>query len=69
MGLVSEFPFKLRPKPRAKGVHQKPTPLDPKRREWVKREFESLLRAGVVQRAPTAVCTSKVVLVEEGQQG
>ena len=65
VGLVPEFPFSLKPK-RAVQVHQKPTPLPPDRREWVKREFQELLSAGVVKRAPTASFTSKVVLVEEG---
>lgn len=66
VGLVKEFPFKLTPKAKARGVHQKPTPLNKERREWVAREFEALLKSGVVKRAPTAICTSKVVLVEEG---
>jgi hypothetical protein len=47
-------------------VHQKPTPLPPDRREWVKKEFQGLLEAGVVKRASTARFTSKIVLVEEG---
>ena len=65
---MEDFPFMLTPK-RVEGVHQKPTPLPPDRQEWVNREFAELLKAGVVQRAPTAICTSKVVLVEEGQNG
>ena len=50
-------------------MHQKATPLPPDRREWVNKEFEKLLIAGVVRRAPTAQFTSKVVLVEEGLDG
>lgn len=33
------------------------------------KKFEDLLHAGVVKRVPTAQCTSKVLLVEEGQEG
>jgi hypothetical protein len=65
VGLVADFPFKLELK-KETTVHQKPTPLPPDRREWVNREMDSLLRAGVVKRAPTAKFTSKVVLVEQG---
>jgi hypothetical protein len=65
VGFVPEFPFSLKPK-RDVQVHQKPTPLPPDRREWVKKEFQELLKAGVVKRAPTARFTSKIVLVEEG---
>jgi hypothetical protein len=68
VGLVSEFPFRLEPRKDTQ-VHQKPTPLPPKRREWVNREIEQLLKAEVVKRASTARFTSKVVLVEEGQDG
>ncbi len=68
VGLVPNFPFSLKPKGGVR-VHQKPTPLPPDCREWVNREFQALLEAGVVKRAPTARFTSKVVLVEEGQNG
>ncbi len=50
-------------------MHQKPTPLAPDRRQWVNNEMKQLERPGVVRRAPTAQFTSKVVLVEEGQDG
>jgi hypothetical protein len=43
--------------------------LPPDRREWVKKEFERLEASGVVSRVADAKFTSKVVLVEEGQQG
>jgi hypothetical protein len=68
VGLVPEFPFTLKLK-REGEVHQKPTPLPPDKREWVAREFDDLLKAGVVKRVSTARFTSKVVLVEQGQDG
>ena len=68
VGCVEKYPFSLKPKSSAR-AHQKPTPLPADRRAWVNKEFEDLLRAGVVKRVPTAQCTSKVVLVEEGQEG
>jgi hypothetical protein len=68
VGCVKEFPFKLE---LTKDVvmHQRPTPLPPDRREWVNKEMKSLEKSGVVVRSPTAKFTSKVVLVEEGQDG
>jgi hypothetical protein len=68
VGCVADYPFSLKVKTKEQ-VHQKPTPLPPDRREWVNEEFARLMAAGVVKRAPTAQFTSKVVLVEEGQDG
>lgn len=68
VGLVAEYPFALRLK-RDVTVHQKPTPLPPDRRAWVNKETDKLMRSGVIKRVPTAKFTSKVVLVEEGQDG
>ncbi len=68
VGDVPQYPFKMELL-KDTSMHQKPTPLPPDRREWVNREMASLERAGVVKRVPTARFTSKVVLVEEGQQG
>ncbi len=68
VGRVEEFPFSLKLK-RDVRKHQKPTPLPPKQREWVNKEVAMLEKSGVVRRVADAKFTSKVVLVEEGQQG
>ncbi len=68
VGLVSGFPFDPGVIPGSR-VFQRPTPLPPPQREWVRKEVEKLEATGVLRRVPTCECACGVVLVEQGQQG
>ena len=66
IGLVADYPFDPGVKPGTK-VFQRPTPLPPAQREWVRKEVEKMERAGVLRRVSSCESACGVVLVEQGQ--
>jgi hypothetical protein len=65
LGHVGEFVYDPGIKPGTK-VFQKPTPLAPDRRAWVKKEMQKWERMGIVTKVSHCECAVGVVLVERG---
>ena len=68
LGYAGEFVFDPGIDPEAR-VMQRPTPLPPHQREWVKQELEKQVRMGVLRPVASCKCAVNVVLVEQGQTG
>lgn len=65
VGLVPDYPFNPKVKPGTK-VFQRPTPLPPDQREWVRKEMLKMESMGVLERVATCDSACGVVLVEQG---
>jgi hypothetical protein len=63
---VGEFVYDPGIKPGTK-VFQKPTPLSPERRAWVKKEIAKWEKLGILTKVSHCECAVGVVLVERGQ--
>lgn len=66
VGLAGDYPYDPGVKPGTR-VFQRPTPLAPDRREWVKGEMERLEASGVIKRVRHCECAVGVVLIDNGQ--
>ncbi len=62
---MEQFPYDPGIKPGTK-VFQKPIPLAPDRRAWVKKEMQKWERMGIVKKVAHCECAVGVVLVERG---